>query len=534
MGTGDKKLGVEFVECLYLLSAPEDSLPRGCQHRIFCEQGCNICGRAVRVIGYLEVSAGGFDAHSAGRKARRLEPFPLMPRDPHSVRVFENRETIGGDPRRHLALDCLAAGISAAHPHHVIEERIGRQQTEITIDGDRYVRTEFDRIEVVGAGKAAGVIAEALEARLDDWIDGGVVVTSHPRASRRIRQVEGAHPIPNERASAGGEAIRELAEAADAETLLIVVLTGGGSALLPVPAEPISLADLRKVTADLLNAGASIDELNAVRKHLSAVKGGRLAASAAPATVLGLLLSDVVGNDPSVIASGPLSPDPTTYGDAMAVLSDYDVSAPRAVRAYLARGRDGQTAETPGRESSVFENVSIHILADNETALTGAARAARRQGYTTRIISGAVEGEARTVGRSHADTALGVLAEGEPVSPPAVLLSGGETTVTVTGEGSGGPNQEVAVGAGLRLAGQEANQVVLASLDTDGIDGASDAAGGVVDGGTVENPDVAQAALDTNNTTEYLATRSGLLVTGFTGTNVNDLRVIVIGAACSE
>lgn len=448
--------------------------------------------------------------------------------------MFENRETIGCDPDRRLALDCLAAGVNAAHPHHVIQERVRREGDELTIDGVRYDRTEFTRVEVIGAGKAAGVIAGELEDRLGDWIDGGVVVTSHPRETKRIRQVHGSHPLPDEKGKAGGKAVRRIAEAADADTLLIVILTGGGSALLPVPAESISLPALRGVTTDLLETGASIDDVNAVRKHLSAVKGGQLAESAVPATVVGLVFSDVVGDNLSVIASGPLSPDQTTYRDALEVLSKYDVSAPRSVRAYLNRGRDGAVTETPEPENPIFENVSLHILADNQTALTGAAREARDQGYTTTVISGTVEGEARTVGRSHADLALTVLAEGEPVRPPAVLLSGGEATVTVRGDGQGGPNQEVAVGAGLRLARQSASNVVIASIDSDGIDGPSDAAGGLVDGSTVDDTGLAAEALDTNNTTEYLEARRGLLMTGFTGTNVNDLRVIVVQPPAPE
>jgi glycerate 2-kinase len=313
-----------------------------------------------------------------------------------------------------------------------------------------------------------------------------------------------------------------------------VILTGGGSALLPVPAEPLSVGDLREVTAALLDAGASIDELNAVRKHLSAVKGGRLAERASPATVLGLLISDVVGDDPSVIASGPLSPDRTTYADAIEILSEYDVTGPRSVREYLGRGHRGEFAETPGPESSVFKRISTYILADNETALRAAARRARSEGYTTEIISGEVEGEAQNVGRSHANRALSVRSESDPVRPPAVLLSGGETTVSVEGDGSGGPNQEVAVGAGLRLADAAASAIVIASVDTDGIDGASEAAGGLVDPASVEAPEIAEEALRTNSTTDYLAARRGLLLTGFTGTNVNDLRVIVVGEHSAE
>jgi hydroxypyruvate reductase len=293
---------------------------------------------------------------------------------------------------------------------------------------------------------------------------------------------------------------------------------------MPAPVEGVPLDALRAVTDELLASGAAIDEINAVRKHLSTIKGGQLARTAAPARVVGLLFSDVVGDDTSVIASGPTVPDPTTYGDALAVLDRYDVSAPDPVRAHLERGAAGAVPETPGPDSGAFDGVDTHVLANGTTALGAAAETATDRGYTPLVLSARMRGEARESATAHVAIAEECLASGQPVEPPAVLLSGGETTVTVRGDGTGGPNQEFALSAAIDLPGG----AVLGSVDTDGLDGSTDAAGALVDADTVRDPDAARRALADNDAFPVLDERGALLVTGETGTNVNDLRALAV------
>ncbi|MFB6111928.1 MAG: glycerate kinase [Halobacteriaceae archaeon] len=444
--------------------------------------------------------------------------------------MFRNRDAIERGPAHEAALDCLAAGIRAAHPERAVSEHVSVRDGVLTVAGDAYELTEYDDVLVVGGGNAAGVVAEALEDRLADHLSDGLIVTDEPTMTSRIQQVRGRHPIPNADAEGGVRTMRELVGQADRDTLILAVITGGGSALLPAPAGEVSLTALQTVTDALLDAGASIEDLNAVRKHLSAIKGGRLGRESAPATVIGLVFSDVVGDDLGVIASGPLTADPTTYADALEVLDRYDVAAPPAVRTHLERGVAAEREETPAPADDALGSVTQYVLASNHTAIDAARAAARDRGLDTMVLAGGIEGEARDVGRMHAAIAIEALERGDPVTPPAVVISGGETTVTVRGDGDGGPNQEVAVGAALGLARGTSDPAVLASIDTDGIDGASDAAGGIVDQATVRDPRQAQAALDRNDTGPYLEARDGRLVTGFTGTNVNDLRVVVIGA----
>lgn len=422
---------------------------------------------------------------------------------------------------REVARRAIEAGIDAAHPRTVIAEtvtvadrRLGVADAEYSLEGNRVV--------LLGAGNAAGTAAAALAELLGDELDGGVVVTDGPVDVDGLEMVEGTHPLPSAANIAGAERVLDCARVAGEETLALVVVTGGASALLAQPADGVELADLRTVTEELLAAGATIDNLNAVRKHLSAVKGGRLAEALAPATTVGLLFSDVVGNRESVIASGPLTPDETAYADAAAVLERYGIDPPTAVERHLAAGERGEHAETPTPGADCFEAVDTHILADNRTALTAAAASLESDGYPTALLGDGLEGEAGDVGRVHAGIARSCREHGEPFTSPVALLSGGETTVTVDGDGTGGPNQEFALAAGLAL-----DSGVVAAVDTDGIDGASDAAGAVLDAAAVDGA-TARAALDENDAHTYLAERGALVETGPTGTNINDLRVIIV------
>ncbi|MCU4925616.1 DUF4147 domain-containing protein [Halobacteria archaeon AArc-dxtr1] len=452
------------------------------------------------------------------------------------------------------ALACLEAGIDAALPERVVEQTCSVRDGLLRIDdgeGREYTLGAYDRVVVVGGGKAGTGVATGLAGLLGNQIDDGVVIST-PRdrdegsgdggkeaaavddpGAVRIR--EGDHPTPTPRNVEATAELLELVDDADENTLVLAVITGGASALLCAPAADLSLADLRETTDALLESGASIDEINAVRKHCSAIKGGQLAQRCAPATVCTLALSDVVGDDRSVIGSGPTVPDRSTYADALAVVGRYDLRdrLPDAVVAHLEAGAAGERAETPttieaGSEGNGAE--TYHLLAGSRTAIDAAREVAAERGYETLVLSSRLRGEAREVGRMQAAIAEEMSATGDPISPPAVVLSGGEVTVTVAGEGgAGGPNQELALAAGIEFAAG-GTDAVLASVDTDGIDGPSTAAGAIVDRETVADAGAATEALDANDVTGVLEAWNALLEPGYTGTNVNDLRALVVPA----
>jgi hydroxypyruvate reductase len=442
------------------------------------------------------------------------------------------RDSLAETATHEVALDCLEAGIEGAHPARVVDENVALDGEQLTVGGDTYDLSEYREALVVGGGNAAGAVAAALEDELGDRIDGGIVVTDVLPETTDVELVEGDHPVPSERGAAGARRVRELAESATEGSLVLGVVTGGGSALLPAPGGDLSLADLQRVTDELLASGAAIDEINAVRKHCSAIKGGRLAEAAAPATVVGLVFSDVVGNDLDVVASAPLTPDRSTYAEALDVVDRYDLDAPESVRERLRRGVAGDLPETPGPDDAAFEGVETHVLADGFTALDAARDEAAERGYDAHVLSSRIRGEAREAAKSHVGIAEEMRATGNPFDPPAVVLSGGETTVTLRGDGDGGPNQEFALSAALEL---DEESVVIASADTDGIDGASEAAGAIVDDGIVtDDRGEARTALEENDVFPFLDAKNALVVTGPTGTNVNDLRVMVVESGATS
>jgi len=470
--------------------------------------------------------------------------------------MISNAAERSDSPESAAVLDAVEAGIAAAHPETVVRERLSldadaSERGVLRVGEDRYDLSAYDRIVVLGGGKAAAGVAAALEDLLGDRIDEGVVVTDDPTETRVVRVVEGNHPVPDERAVEGAREVLDLAERADERTLVLGVLTGGGSALLPAPAGDVTLADLRALTDELLRSGAPIGEINAVRKHVSRLKGGRLARRAAPATVVGLLFSDVAGDDPGVIASGPLSPDPTTYDDALGVIEERGVDAPASVAALLRAGAAGDEPESPTAGDPAFDRLSVHVLANGFTALSAAADSLAEAGYEPLLLTSSLRGEAREAAKSHVAIAEEALATGNPIEPPAAVLSGGETTVTVgdggkgsdedgdehedsdgdgsddgTGDGgaTGGPNQEFALSAALGLPAG----VRLASVDTDGLDGPTDAAGALVTADTATPAEEARAALAANDAYGFLDDRDALIDTDHTGTNVNDLRILLV------
>jgi len=380
------------------------------------------------------------------------------------------------------------------------------------------------RTIVVGAGKASAAMAQVLETYWQGPLSGLVVTRyGHGVACEHIEIVEAAHPVPDAAGLDAAERILDLVTGLTADDLVIALISGGGSSLLTLPAPGLTLADKQAVNAALLKSGAPIDAMNCVRRHLSAIKGGRLARAAAPARLAALIISDVPGDDPALIASGPTVPDPTSFADARAVIERYNITVPLAVQAHLAAAGNSDNGESPKPGDPCFANSSAHIIAAPSMALTAAADIARAAGYTVEILGDAIEGEARAVAAEHARLAV-------DAAPGTVILSGGELTVTVTGNGRGGPNTEYALALALALDGVPG--VYALACDTDGIDGSGDNAGARIGTDTLSRAmsagETPRAALIANDSYRVFAALGDLVITGPTHTNVNDFRAILI------
>ncbi|HXV22172.1 MAG TPA: glycerate kinase [Desulfuromonadales bacterium] len=420
------------------------------------------------------------------------------------------------------------AALREAAPREAVHREMRRVQT-LYRDGG------FRRLVTVGFGKAAPVMAGALAESLGDLVDTGLVITKYGHALTsvpgRIKVFEAGHPVPDRNGLRATEELIRLVRAADERTLIVTLISGGGSALLVSPQDGISLVDKQRTTSLLLNAGADISELNTVRKHLSRAKGGRLAEAAFPATVVSLILSDVVGDRLDVIASGPTAADPTTFGEALGILERHRLSeaVPPPVLELLRRGGRGDIPETPKAGSPFLDRVENIIVGSNRQALEAAARSARELGFTVEILSAELTGEAREVGRQLARQTRAA-ASSKAGNAGHCLLAGGETTVTVRGQGKGGRNMELALAFAIEIEGQPG--ITLLSAGTDGTDGPTDAAGAIVDGETVararEQGLDPRESLDNNDSYTFFERCGGLLVTGATGTNVMDLQIVLI------
>jgi hydroxypyruvate reductase len=379
-------------------------------------------------------------------------------------------------------------------------------------------------------------MAAAAEGVLGDRIaDGVVVVKDGYRAdTRRVRLLEAGHPVPDARGEAAARAIRALAESAGADDLFLVLVSGGGSALTPAPVPPITLADKQALTRLLLAAGANINQLNAVRKHCSQLKGGQLARAAAPARVHALLLSDVIGDPLDVIASGPTAPDASTFAEALAILERFDLTrrAPAAIVERLERGARGEIPETPKLEDPIFRRVTNTVIGNNLLVVEAAAARARALGYAPHVLTRSLEGEAQEVARTLVGLAREIQAGRGPVAPPACLIAGGETTVTVRGTGIGGRCQEWALAAAIELEGVPG--VVALAAGTDGTDGPTAAAGALADGDSARRArrlgQDLRARLADNDSNGVLATLGDLVITGPTNTNLLDLYLLLVDA----
>ncbi|MEM3041262.1 MAG: glycerate kinase [Nitrososphaerota archaeon] len=436
---------------------------------------------------------------------------------------------------RRTALTLVEAAVSSVDPKYLVQKRVQLVGHELKIDGLRIDLADYRRVIVVGAGKASGAMAEALEYILGSYIETGLVNvpkgTAGKHRTRNIKLHEAGHPTPDEKGMEGAEKIAMLLENLTPQTLVISLLSGGGSALLPLPKTGISLSDKKVTTNILMRSGATIEEINTVRKHLSALKGGQLATRAYPATLISLILSDVVGDPLQSIASGPTVPDPTTFRDAVEILQRYNIwdQIPDAVRKTLRDGLQGGIPETPKPSDARIANVHNVLLGNNRVALDAASDKASSLNLSPLILSSFLEGEARHVGTVFAGLAREMQTSGSHISKYDVILAGGETTVTVTGKGRGGRNQELVLSASVRLKGLDG--IALASVGTDGVDGLSNAAGAIVDGYTINrayelkiNPFTYLANNDSNT---FFSMLGDEIITGPTGTNVNDILIMV-------
>jgi glycerate 2-kinase len=423
-----------------------------------------------------------------------------------------------------LAREIFLAALAAVDPFKAVQLELERVRAFFQ-GGD------FTRLLVIGFGKASWLMAAACEHLLSDVMTDAIIVTKygHASASGRLAKIttyEAGHPVPDENGVVATRAIIDLVRDADERTLILCLISGGGSALLVAPREGITLREKQEVTDLLLRSGATIHELNAVRKHLSMVKGGRLAQIAHPASIISLIISDVVEDSLDVIASGPTAPDTSTYSDARAVLARYGLTdrIPEAVLSMLEEDSRGKIAETPKHENKIFNNVQNIVVASNSTALLAAKEKAEELGFPASILSSTLQGEARDVARS-----LSHRVRAANLTRPACLLSGGETTVTVRGTGVGGRNTELALAFALEIDGVDG--ITLLSAGTDGTDGPTDAAGAVVDGHTVSRAGSmhldAPAYLNNNDSYTFFRKTDELLVTGPTGTNVMDIQIVL-------
>ena len=452
----------------------------------------------------------------------------------NKARLIENGETRLNREARKLALTSLETALNAVDPKQMLKSKLILDDSTLNVDKFSFDLERVKRVYVVGGGKASGSMAEAIEQILGERITCGLVNVPHGSKNRtsRIELHEANHPVPDEAGVEGTRRILDIADQAERGDLIICLISGGGSSLMPLPRGNISLADKKEMTQALLKSGATINEVNTVRKHISDFKGGWLAKKAYPATILNLILSDVVGDPLDFIASGPTVPDSTTFKEAIAILKKYGLwaTAPKSVRKVLLNGERGLIPETPKAGDRAFERVYNIVVGNNRSSSLAACEQLKTEGLNTLLLTATMEGEARHIGVMLASIAAEVSASANPAQKPAGIVAGGETTVTVTGKGLGGRNQELALAAASRLKGLEG--ITLASLSTDGVDGPTDAAGAVVDGKTVMRALKMGLApekfLAQNDSYHFFSKLGDLILTGPTGTNVNDVSVIVV------
>lgn len=437
------------------------------------------------------------------------------------------------------AKEIFRSCLSAVDPYRAIKRfvRVQGDRLMLGLKGQSITEldlTEFGRISLVGAGKATAPMARAIEELFGKRIKKGMINLKYGFTEELAftEIIEAGHPVPDENGAKGTRRILDFLENVGEEDLIFSLISGGGSALLPQTVGDITLSEKQEITRSLLACGASIDEMNAVRKHISSSKGGQMARAAFPATVVNLMLSDVVGDKMDVIASGPFVPDSSTFKDVWEIFKKYDLQGiPHTIDKHVEAGLKRQIPETPKENDRVFDRVFNFVIGSNILALETASAKAKELGYETLILSSMVEGETREVARVHGAIAKEIIKTGRPISLPACIISGGETTVTIRGTGLGGRNQEFCLAAALDLVGLPPRVVIL-SGGTDGNDGPTDAAGALVDPLTVARGKDAgvEAAefLDNNDSYHFFEKTKDLLMTGPTNTNVMDVRLVLV------
>jgi glycerate 2-kinase len=449
--------------------------------------------------------------------------------------LIDNRISTLEGYGRELVLASFEAALAAAEPRQIVRAKVRREGSLFSVAGQSFDLRDIGRLVVIGGGKATGAMAEAIEDIFGDRLSCGTINVPYgvePRL-KTIRFRQAGHPIPDREGELGAQEMLALAEQATQRDLLLVLTSGGGSSLLPVPHKEITLRDKQILTERFLLSGAPIEELNTVRKHISGIKGGWLARAAAPATVLNLVISDVIGDRLDVIASGPTSPDPSTFAEAIAVLRSYDIweRTPLRIKLLLQKGMNKDLPETPKEGDACFSTVFSAVIGNNRTATEAMQHALAGRGIAVMILPDPLRGEAREAGARLGAGFAAALRPGSGFKRPFAVIAGGETTVRISesSSGSGGRNQELALALAQQIAGLPG--VVAGTLGTDGVDGPTEAAGAVIDGMTLLRAGQAglrpDEALRTNDSGGFFQALGDRIMTGPTGTNVNDVAVLI-------
>jgi glycerate 2-kinase len=436
---------------------------------------------------------------------------------------------------RGVADAAFREALLAADPEEAVYRHLRLKRNLLRVGDVDYFLSKFKRVFLIGAGKASVRMAHAVERILGDHITGGIIITN-PGQPGRLRKTlirECGHPVPDEKGIKATEELLDYLDDLDDHDLVICVLSGGGSALLTAPVDGISLSDLQEATNLFLSSGMTIREINTVRKHISKVKGGKLAKKVFPATVISLTLSDVIGDYLDVIASGPFAPDPTTFSDSIKILKNRRIwdRMPDSIKTPLMEGEAGNFPETPKSKDKIFKKVHNQIVGSNELSLMGAEFRAHRLGMNTMILSSSISGESREIAHYYSAIAREIRKYRRPVEPPCCIIAGGETTVRVRGDGKGGRCQELALSVAMDI--QDISGCVFLAAGTDGIDGPTDAAGAIVDSNTIEKALksglVPEQYIRDNNSFEFFEQMNELIKTGPTGTNVMDIHLLFVG-----
>jgi hydroxypyruvate reductase len=435
---------------------------------------------------------------------------------------------------RNDAVSIFQKGLQAVEPGAAIKKYCRLEDNRLFIGDNVYNLSMYKNLFVIGAGKASAPMAAALEDILGERITKGIINVKYKYVVHldRIKLIEAGHPVPDENGQNGASAILDLAHSAEKNDLVLCLISGGGSALLPLPYKGLTLKDKQETIKKLLACGASIHEINAIRKHTSMIKGGRLALAAHPATLVSLILSDVVGDDLDVISSGLTVADSTTYIDCIKIFEKYDIikKLPENIISHIKAGVSGKVLESPKTGDPVFEKTYNLVIGSNVEAMLAAKLHAEGLGYKTIVLSSMIEGETREVAKVHGAIAKEIIKTGNPLLPPACILSGGETTVTLKGTGLGGRNQEFSLAAAIDIVGTDS--IVVLSGGTDGTDGPTDAAGAIADNNTLKRAGNmgmdAHCFLEDNDSYHFFKKLDDLLITGPTNTNVMDLRILLV------